>query len=98
MKNRAAIWHVYIARCGDGSLYTGVTTDLQKRLRRHNAGRGSAYVRSTGSATLIYAETCADKSAAHRREIDIKSWRRKKKLSLIASPQGLMRVRTHTDG
>ena len=77
-------WHLYIARCGDGSLYTGITTDPERRLRRHNMGRGSAYVRGKGSATLVYIEPCLDQSTARRREIEIQSWSRTKKLALIA--------------
>ena len=76
-------WYLYIARCGDSSLYTGVTTDPQKRLQQHNAGQGSAYVRSKGLASLAYIERCPNKSTAHRRESEVKSWCRQKKLALI---------------
>ncbi|MBI3320718.1 MAG: GIY-YIG nuclease family protein [Candidatus Omnitrophica bacterium] len=76
-------WYVYIAECADGSLYTGVTTDPKRRLKQHNAGRGSAYVRSKGSASLVYTELWPNESAARRREIEVKSWSRQKKLALI---------------
>ena len=79
------MWYVYIVRCGDGSLYTGIALDPQARLRSHNAGRGSAYVRSRGCAVLLYREVCRTKIKALRREFEIKSWRRNKKLALIAS-------------
>ena len=79
------MWYVYIVRCGDGSLYTGIALDPQERLRSHNAGRGSAYVRSQGCAVLLYREVCRTKIMALQREFEIKSWRRKKKLELIAS-------------
>ena len=77
-------WYVYIARCGDSSLYTGVALDPEARLRSHNAGRGSAYVRSRGDATLLYREAYRNKTKALQRELEIKSWRRDRKLALIA--------------
>ena len=80
----AMSWYLYIAECGDRSLYTGIATDPQTRLQQHNAGRGSVYVRSKGAATLVYVEAHRDRSAATRRELEIKSWRRRKKLALIA--------------
>ena len=76
-------WYLYIARCGDGSLYTGVTTDPAARMTQHNAGRGSAYVRSRRSAALAYVERCRGHSAALRREAEIKRWPRAKKLDLV---------------
>ena len=75
-------WYVYLARCRDGSLYTGVATNPGERLKCHNAGRGSVYVRSKGGATLLYMERHATKGLALRREREIKSWRREKKLTL----------------
>lgn len=78
------MWYTYIAQCGDGSLYTGISTDPRQRLKRHNAGRGSAYVRSRGLASIVYVERCADQSAAQRRELEIKSWSRAEKLALIS--------------
>jgi putative endonuclease len=78
-------WYVYIARCNDGSLYTGVTINPMERLQCHNAGRGSAYVRSKGEASLCYSESHPTKGSALRREHEIKSWRREKKLALIKS-------------
>ncbi len=77
------MWYLYIAQCGDGSLYTGITTNLKNRIKRHNTGRGSAYVRSKGSASLVYTEPWPDESAARRREIEIKGWSRQKKQSLL---------------
>ena len=76
-------WYVYLAQCRDGSLYTGVTTNLNGRLQRHNIGRGSVYVWSKGGASLVYMEQHATKGLALRREHEIKSWRREKKLALI---------------
>ena len=86
MRNaRQRVWFVYIARCADGSLYTGATTDPARRLRRHNAGWGSAYVRSTGGATLVYVEPQPGKSSALKREMEIKGWTRARKLSLLST-------------
>ena len=65
-------WFVYIARCGDGTLYTGVTTDPDRRELVHNAGRGAAYTRSRRPIRLVYREPAADRGAALRREVAIK--------------------------
>ena len=77
-------WYVYIVRCGDNTLYTGITTDIAERLRKHNAGRGSRYVSRKGTARLVYTEPCSNRSIAYRRELEIKSWNRARKLALIA--------------
>lgn len=76
-------WKLYILRCGDGSLYTGITTDVARRLEEHRSGKGAKYTRSRGPLELVYEETCADKSTALRRELEIKSLPRDEKLKLI---------------
>lgn len=76
-------WYLYMLRCGDGSLYTGITDDVQKRLAVHRAGKGAKYTRGRGPLELIYAEEQADKAAALRREIAIKQMTRQQKLELI---------------
>ena len=76
-------WVVYLLRCRDGSLYTGITTDLPRRLARHRAGQGSAYVRSRLPVRVVYREAQADRSAALRRESAIKQLSRIQKLRLI---------------
>ena len=76
-------WTVYILRCGDDTLYTGITDDLSKRLAAHNDGKGAKYTRGRGPVTLVYQECCPDKSAALRREYAIKQLPRQLKLSLI---------------
>ena len=78
---------VYILRCGDGTLYTGSTNDLPRRLRAHQAGRGAKYTRSRLPVELVYQEPAADRSAALRREAAIKALTRGEKLALIASAQ-----------
>ena len=76
-------WWVYLLRCRDGSLYAGCTTDLQRRLAMHNAGTGAKYTRSRRPVELIYQETAADRSAALRREAQIKRLSRQEKWNLI---------------
>lgn len=76
-------WCVYILRCRDGSLYTGITDDFEKRLRAHRAGKGAKYTRGRAPLEPVYCEACADRSAALKREYAIKQLTRKKKLELI---------------
>lgn len=76
-------WKLYILRCCDGSLYTGITTDVQKRLAAHNVGKGAKYTRGRGPLELVYREDCGDHSAALKRELEIKSLTREEKLKLI---------------
>lgn len=76
-------WKVYILRCGDGSLYTGITTDVEKRLAAHNAGKGAKYTRSRRPVELVYQEDCVDHSCALKRELEIKAMKREQKLKLI---------------
>ena len=64
--------YVYIVRCADGTLYTGWTTDVARRVAEHNAGRGARYTRQHGPVTLVYSEVCPDRSTAMRREEEIK--------------------------
>ena len=76
-------WKLYILRCGDGSLYTGITTDVDRRLEEHRSGKGAKYTRSRGPLELVYQEDCPDKSAALKRELEIKALSRAEKLNLI---------------
>ena len=73
------MWFVYVARCSDGTFYTGVTTDPARRLRDHNAGKGGAYTRSRCPVSLAFREVHPSQSSALKREAEIKSWDRSKK-------------------
>jgi len=75
---------VYILRCADGTLYTGITDCLERRLAAHNSGRGAKYTRGRVPVALVYREACPDKSAALRREYAVKQLSRGGKLALIA--------------
>ncbi len=76
-------YFLYILRCGDGSLYTGIAADVEKRLAVHQSGKGAKYTRGRGPLTVVYREECADKSAALKRERAVKALPRAKKLALI---------------
>ena len=76
-------FYVYLLRCADGTLYTGYTDDPVRRTKVHNAGKGAKYTRARLPVELVYQEVCADKSAALRREYEIKQLTRVQKLKLI---------------
>jgi predicted GIY-YIG superfamily endonuclease len=80
MKRR---WHVYILRCRDGSLYTGITTDVKERLRKHNAGTGAKYTRSRRPVVVVWSAVASSESAARKREAEIKGWKRAEKKGFI---------------
>jgi len=77
------MYFVYIIECEDGSLYTGSSTNPEERFQKHKAGIGSKYTRSHKPIRLVYTEQFDTKSGALKKEIQIKSWHRKEKLSLI---------------
>ena len=77
------VWKLYILRCGDGSLYTGITNDLAHRLEQHRSGKGAKYTRGRGPLELVYLEDCADKSEALKREAAVKALPRMEKMKLI---------------
>ena len=81
------MWYLYILRCKDGSLYTGITTDVEKRLEAHRAGKGAKYTRGRDPLELVYREECGDHSAALKREAEIKRLPRDEKLKLIKKPE-----------
>lgn len=76
-------WCVYILRCADNTLYTGITDDLDHRIKMHNEGRGAKYTRGRGPVTVVYQETFESRSAASKREYEIKQLTRTQKLDLI---------------
>ena len=84
---RYFMYYVYMLSCGDGSLYTGIAADVEKRLRQHQSGTGAKYTRSHLPVTLVYQECLPDKSAALRREYAIKQLPRAKKLQLVEAYQ-----------
>jgi len=85
MKNQSfsTPWWVYIVRCRDGTLYTGITTDIDRRIGDHNRGKGSKYTASRRPVKLVYSEPQADRSSASKREAQIKRYTRSKKEILI---------------
>ena len=76
-------WYVYILRCGDGSLYTGISPDVEARLEAHRAGKGARYTRGRGPFELVYQEPVGTQANATRRERAIKGFTRGKKEALI---------------
>ncbi len=84
-KPASAVWVVYILRCGDGSLYTGITKDIQRRCQQHNAGTASRYTRSRLPTKLLWQEPHPSQSLALKREAAIKALPRSAKLLLIRS-------------
>lgn len=76
-------WIVYLARCSDGTLYTGVTTNPERRLAEHNSGCGASYTRSRVPVVMVYSEPASDRSGALRREHAIKRLTRAEKEDLV---------------
>lgn len=79
-----SIYTLYILLCSDNSFYTGITNNLDNRLKEHSFGKGSKYVRSRLPFKLIYTEELPDKSSALKRELEIKSWRREEKIKNLS--------------
>ena len=80
-------WQVYIILCKDNSLYTGITTDVQRRFAQHLTGTGAKYFRGHSPLRLVYLEDGHDRSSASRREAEIKKLRPEDKRRLIESPE-----------
>ena len=84
MTKGSGIWHVYMVRCSDGTLYTGITIDLEKRIEAHNSGKdGARYTRSRRPVKLVYSEQVESKSAAAKLECQIKRLPRDKKKRMV---------------
>ena len=76
------MYHVYLLECDDASIYTGITTDVARRFGEHKAGKGGHYTRAHGARRVLYSEPHKTRSAALKREAEIKKWPRAKKLKL----------------
>ena len=77
------MWYVYIIKCADGSLYTGATNDVKRRFKQHRQGKGGSYTSSHKAVALLHQETLKTRGQALKREAEIKSWSRKRKIKLI---------------
>jgi predicted GIY-YIG superfamily endonuclease len=80
---KSPTWYVYLLRCRDGTLYAGATPDVEARLAAHQCGKGARYTRGRGPLALVLCEPHPDRSAALRREIELKRLRRADKLALV---------------
>lgn len=80
-----SMWHVYILHCADNTYYTGIAKNVDERTTTHNAGRGAKYTRGRLPVSLVYSEAVADRPAALRRELAIKTLSRAEKIKLIES-------------
>jgi putative endonuclease len=85
------MWFVYIVRCDDRSLYTGITTDTARRVRQHNAGRGAKYTAQRCPVSLVYTEIAENRGAALKREYEIKQLTPAEKRRLVAAKKGASR-------
>ena len=79
------MYYVYLLECADATIYTGITTDVARRLAEHKKGVGARYTRAHGARKIIYSEAQPSRSAALKREAEIKKWSRERKRSLINS-------------
>ncbi len=83
MELNRSMYFLYIMECADRSLYTGITNDLKRRFEQHKNGTGGHYTRSKKVVKIVYTEKHPDRSSALKREAEIKSWKREKKLALF---------------
>jgi len=83
MLHDGGMWYVYILECRDGTLYTGATTDVERRLLEHKQGIGAKYTKARGVKRLVYSERKRTRSTAQKREAQIKGWTRLQKKRLI---------------
>jgi len=91
----SAAWSVYLVRCADGSLYAGITTDVERRVAQHNGEQrgGARYTRTRRPVELAHREDGLDRSAAARREAELKRTSREQKLALCVPPKKVKRAR-----
>lgn len=85
------MFFVYMVRCADGTLYTGLARDPDARVRVHNSGKGAKYTRARLPVSLVYVEPCESLSAALKRERQLKPWSRAKKAALVAGDLALLK-------
>lgn len=85
MKTISKNYFVYLLRCSDGTLYTGTTNDLRRRVQQHNAGKGARYTAGRRPVDLVYVENCVSRSEALRREAALRKLSHRQKLSLSES-------------
>jgi putative endonuclease len=78
-------WYTYMLRCGDGSLYIGISNNLDERLKKHNAGKGAAYTRSHLPVELVWKKKASSATVARKREAEMKKWTRAEKLEFLIS-------------
>jgi putative endonuclease len=83
-------WYLYLVRCGDGSLYTGVTTDVDRRFKAHQEAQGAKYLKGRGPLALVYREKIGDKRLAFRAEHAVKRWPRDRKEHLVRAGSGCL--------
>jgi len=76
-------WFVYVIECKDSRLYTGITNDLDRRIKQHNRGQGCRFTKYRIPVKLVYSETCSSKGEALKREAEIKGWKKDRKLELV---------------
>ncbi len=88
-KNCSSMWQVYMVLCSDGSLYTGITKDISRRLQEHATGKGAKYFRGRQPKEVVYLEDLYNRSDATRREMEIKRMSVSEKSRLLASPNNL---------
>lgn len=86
MSRNKPTWYLYILKCGDGSLYTGITTDVERRIKQHTEGTGAKYTRGKGPLKLVYKKRFKNRSLASKREAAIKKLTREEKIKLIKKP------------
>lgn len=87
MESSGKPWHVYLVRCADGSIYTGITDNVEARLKKHNSGRGAKYTAQRRPVILLHSEKLDSQGSAMKREAQIKRWSKKQKEALASGSQ-----------
>ncbi len=92
-RKTAIDWSLYILKCSDGSFYTGITNNIERRFKMHQDGKASRYTRTRRPVEILYSETCGDRSRALIRECEVKEWPKKKKEALISGEEQIPKKR-----